>query len=1005
VERGVGPAPLGWIGVTLREKVERRELKVKEPDRLETSVVEDMRMNAQRRYLASDTLSKTLGRLARRVLLIDGARGSVWALVAALACLACGVWFDLMLELPALLRVIVLVASVLLALLVLALGLQRALAAGQPARLAERLDLAVESGGQILSAFDMTIAAADRFETHSPELSAGLARMAVARGTQLVASVPPRRIAPVSAVGRSLTVCGGIMALGLAFGILLPRLSATEWRRFADPFGDHPPFSPITFEVEPGDTQVVYGSGFEVHATVAGAPVEGVELLLQAAEAQASAPAERKKTSDQEQSSAFNDEVIPMFQEQEQRWRASVANVTRPLRYFVRARNARSQRFKVDVVTVPRIEDTQYRVVPPAYIRQPAYEGPLPQGGLAGLPGTEVKITIRSNRPLAAGKVVYHIGQARQEAALTPVESAGDVRVAGTFSITASGRIEAHVIDLQGQDSTDKVTAPVTLLSDERPFVRLIEPRAVSYATPTAVIPVVISAEDDYGISRLQLFRSLNDSRALPFDVPIADPPARLAYQVVPLPLHDYQLEPGDEIKLFARVEDNDRSGSATQGKGAESSVALIRIISQQEFDRFRQSQDAMETMMAKYQQANRRLESLSEEIEKLQAELRELKPGEEPSAELREKLKELAEQMEKEVEALRRLAAEKQPLDIDQELTRELNELADQIAELQQKMQQLAEDDQAGRNEMQQRLEELAQALREKREHLDEEVLQPLEKLNAVLPLSRDEQKFVQIYLRQRELADRLASLKGHDQEDDPQLKARMRDLEDEQRKLRSDLESLLNEIEEHLAGLPEEEEFRELRESAQDFIEKLRESGAAEAMLEAENGLAEFSGTRGQAGAQEAADILEQFLSKAGPMGQQGGGQALRSFRPQLGDALGRSLQQMLGRGQGMSQGGGSGYSAARSTADNVGLYGSDQNSDSSQATGRGERQQRRRSGMGPRTAAERIGGAGDGPQEAPGKLRATGGGEAAIPLRYRRQTGRYFQRVADELGDVGK
>jgi hypothetical protein len=948
--------------------------------------------------MSHDSLISNLNRLGRRLLFIEGAAGAVWGAVAALACLCCGVWLDLMLELHAGLRVIVLGSSVLLAAWVVAQGLRRAARAKHPARLAERLDLVAASGGQILSALDMTAARGESFETHRPDLSAGLARIAVRRGTQLAATIAPRRVAPVNAVYKSFAAFGALAVVVLAFVTILPRLAATEWRRFADPFGDHPPFTTIEFEVEPGDTQVVYGAGLEVRVSVSGAPVESVELVLQSAEAPASGQSDHRVAG-----TSAGEEIVPMFPERENQFRASVANVTQPMQYHVRTRNARSKKYDIDVVTVPLIEDTQYRITPPSYTRLPAYEGALPRGGLAGLAGTQVKITLRSNRPLSGGKLIYLAGSTRQEVPLAPVESGDDVKVAGTFEIMATGRIMATVLDKQGQESTDKVTAPVTLLADERPFVRLIEPRAVSFATPSAVIPVVVSAEDDYGIARLQLFRSLNDSRSLPFDLPVADPSPKLAYEVVPLPLNDYNLEPGDEIKLFARVEDNDRIGPTNPGKGAESSVVVIRIISQQEFERYRESRDSMETLMAKYQQASRRMESIAEEIEKLQAELKELKPGEQPSEELRDKLQELADKMAEEVDALRRLAADKQALAIDEELTKELSDLAEQISELQKKLQELANDDQAQRDEIEKKLAELADAMREKRERLDNEVMEPLEKLNAVLPLTRDEQQFVQIYLRQRELADRLASLQGHDQEDDPALKARMRDLEDEQRKLRADLEALIGSIEEHLAGLPEEEEFRELRVSAQDFVEALRESGAAEAMLEAENGLSEFSGTRGHAGALSAADILEKFLSKAEQMGQQGGGKAMKGFRPQLGNSMSKTLQQMANRGQGMSQGGGSGYSAARNTADNVGMYGSDQNLSDSQPSGQGQSKKQSRTGMGPRTAAQRIGGAGEGQAEARRRQRSGGGADAVVPLRYRRQVGRYFQRLADELGET--
>ena len=48
----------------------------------------------------------------------------------------------------------------------------------------------------------------------------------------------------------------------------------------------------------------------------------------------------------------------------------------------------------------------------------------------------------------------------------------------------------------------------------------MMEPRAQSYATPDVTLNVQVLAEDDYGVSRVQVFRSLNDSRPRPVDVP-----------------------------------------------------------------------------------------------------------------------------------------------------------------------------------------------------------------------------------------------------------------------------------------------------------------------------------------------------------------------------------------------------------------------------------------------------------------------------------------------------
>ena len=146
------------------------------------------------------------------------------------------------------------------------------------------------------------------------------------------------------------------------------------------------------------------------------------------------------------------------------------------------------------------------------------------------------------------------------------------------------------------------------------------------------------------------------------------------------------------------------------------------------------------------------------------------------------------------------------------------------------------------------------------------------MEFLEAVFPLLVDQDRFTVLVLRQQDLAERLASLKGHDGEDNPALKGRMRDLEHEQRLLREELGALLDDIEDHVARLPDEPKLKKLRETATKFVKDVRASGAASAMADAEAALAEFSGTRGHAKAKEAADILEKFLKRCSAKGGMG-------------------------------------------------------------------------------------------------------------------------------------
>src|SRR5436190_2233925 len=75
----------------------------------------------------------------------------------------------------------------------------------------------------------------------------------------------------------------GAGALLAAVGILAlaaPQLAGTQWARFTDPFGDHPPFSRVKLEVQPGDVKIVYGQGFDIRVMADGGPIEKAEVVL-----------------------------------------------------------------------------------------------------------------------------------------------------------------------------------------------------------------------------------------------------------------------------------------------------------------------------------------------------------------------------------------------------------------------------------------------------------------------------------------------------------------------------------------------------------------------------------------------------------------------------------------------------------------------------------------------------------------------------------------------------
>ena len=936
------------------------------------------------------SLVQPLSRARQRLLLVALAAGLLWGTVAAAAALACGVWLDLVWELPPLARIAALVLAVVAAAGALALVVGRSWRQARVDRVARRLDQAGATGGVIVSGWELSGGNPSRgtsrgaMVVHSataalPSVTSQLAELAVAHAARLASQISLATAIPLAPLRRAAAAACFVGLAVVIVALLFPSLARTQWQRFANPLGDVPPYSHIEFRVQPGDTQVVYGQGLDIHVEAIGRVVDRLELVVVEPASQ-------------------DEAALPMFEQSEGQWRAALVRITEPSQYFVRAGRARSRRFAIGVVTVPRLESVQFRITPPAYTREAPYEGPLPKEGLAGLAGTRVEITARSNRPLASGRVSVTSGPAAEtaEIQLLPAgEGADEVR--GTLTIRASGRFELRVVDVAGQPSQDALAGAVTLLEDQRPLVRLLSPKPMSLATPSAVLPVAVAAEDDYGVSHAQLFRSLNNSRPLALGLPVAaDQPRRLHCQEH-LPLADYGLSPGDEIKLFARAEDNDPAGA----KGAESQVVTVHIVSQQEFERLIRAREGLEVLVSKYQQAERRMEALAAELDKLQERLSQLPPDSPLADETRQEIERLAAEMQRQADAIDEAQQHLLPYDLDRHLTDQLAQVAKDLREASQATAQAGQSA-ASNAAAAAELKRQSARLGARRRQFQEEATEPLEHLAKIFPLIQDQSRFVLLAQSQRDLADRLATLKGKDQVDDPALKARMRDLEDEQRRLRAELDALLEDIENHVAQLPGDERLDKLRQTAEDFVAAVSGSGASQAMLDAESALADFRGTRGHAQAARAAEILESFLSQCEGMGGQCRG--CLAFNPSLSKGLGNSIEQLLaemglgmgaGPGSGAGFGSGGGFSARRGGM-NVGLYGGLP----SQAGGQGG------DGFGPSQAeAAGAGVYGGGSVGDPAVFdSASAGGtvgstQGLVPPQYRKRVGAYFKRIAEE------
>lgn len=948
------------------------------------------------------TVDQNLESFRTRAKLLEASRHLGVTFGVTVLVLLAAMWADLIWEMPTALRWSITRVGPFIALMVwgiLSFSTMRRITARA---MASMVDQRASTGGEILSGWQLE-------RTPPPNessLTYGFSQMAIAHAGERLKALDPRVLIPSDRTRKAWVVCAGCM---LVLGIMtaaLPSIAWNQWQRFLFPASDIPPFTGVMIELEPLNPTVKYGDDLTVYASSNGTAGERMQLHI---------TRENGMT-----------QILPMLSQSIGRYQVVLTRVTEPVTLIAKSGRSRSAASRLSVTMTPEIETTRVRITPPAYTKRAVYEGAIPQDGIVGLKETEVAFSIRSNRPLKNGSMrILYRDETSESLSLNVSQDSNDnfalQTVVGKFQLSKPGRFSIRVTDTDDVESDDVVEGILHITIDQRPVVRIIEPRPFSIATPTIQLPIQIAAEDDYGITSLRLYRSLNGSPATfqPFSV---DGAARQLISIE-LPLNKYGLQPGDELQFFARAEDNDPASP----KGTESPATVVRIISDQEFQQMVVEREGADSMTAKFEAAQRHLENLSEAMreaeEKTKAALED--PDNAEAAEAARAAIEKAEQMAKTAsEQIGELAKNKLPIDVDQELSKNLEQIAQSAQQMAEQMHAMQDEIKENGKPSEKSLETLAklsQQVKGQRDEIQEQAIDPLETMQATLPLMNDQDRMSQLAQQQRELANRMESLKKSNPKNDEQLTRRIAELEDQQQQLRQELQNLIEDIEAHADSLPQEPELEKLRQTAKEFAEALKQSQASESMRDAQQKLLEDQLADAADRAAEAAKRLEDLMQEQeqndSNMQSQGQKACEAAFNPKRGRPnLGNSLSQLRnmmnrnnrsgtrpgsqpGNGNGRDTGG---YSQRTNGPQNVGMYGNVPQKRQSQSGGRGNKKS-----QGIATSSSgRSADTQSALSESTSNASASGQSANAVPSHYRAKVAEYYRQLSEKLGsDPGK
>ncbi len=420
------------------------------------------------------SLQQRLARLRRRLRYVVAVRGTGWVVALFLVCVAAAGVLDWYFHLPSLVRAVALAAILSSAAVVALRHLLRPLA-----RRADDLSLALRIEEEYPALNDCLASAVQFLERpERPEgESAVMEREAIRRALTRAGRYDFGKVINTRGLRTAALLGAAAVALAVFLIALRPSVAATALVRLADPFGNHDWPGQTQLEVDTPRLRLGRGEPFDVHGRVRGV-VPPVATVVFRFEGLPALEHQCNIQRDSTESGQFTTRLDP-------------SRVQHSFRFQVRANDAWSPEFVVEVQPPPSLVPLEGKPSPQLRLYYPAYTGlPSPEdlspgsGNIEAVLGTDVVLRARADRPLARAWLEYlpEIPSADLAAFLTPL---GGVDVLSAAALAAGGR---EVWD----------SVPCTLDADRMTLTAAFRPRVNgSYA---------LHLEDDSGLGGHRVF-------------------------------------------------------------------------------------------------------------------------------------------------------------------------------------------------------------------------------------------------------------------------------------------------------------------------------------------------------------------------------------------------------------------------------------------------------------------------------------------------------------------
>ncbi len=720
-----------------------------------------------------------------------------------------------------------------------------------------------------------------------PHTSAELAGAIQAETGRRLQSVPLGTLVPRLGARRALAGAAASLALLLTCTAFAPEATTRAWRTLWDPESAAPP---VALVVEPGSVTLSPGATLAIRAIVEG--TASAPRLL--GEGPSPTP------------------VLESDKKGERRWRFDLPPVTAPRDYAVRVQRTESPRYQVALAGEPQPVSFAIELTAPAYARLPNQQGQATRGDLAALAGSRAVIEVTFDRDLETLTAKLPGDRSRSWREITPRRWRGEVAIQGDGDWS---------LEAAAPTGTSKHRYRISALADAAPLIAVTLPDGDVDVPAGQQVPYDIQAQDDLGLSELRLewrkgdVATWSSTSLAAFAATPREARAAARWDASAL-----ALLPGESATFRFVAFDND---AVSGRKRAESAEYTLRFPSLAELyagldDRADRVQKSLEKATEQAKELQKTLEQMQRQPQRGQGQPDPFQRAEEMKRAI-ERQNQVSQQLERAAEQMRERASDAAERDAYREelqtKLREMSELMRQIEspEFKESLKKLQEAiERSDRREAEQRLPQMRQENRE--------MLKNLERTLELLKQLREEERMESLGRRAEELKKQQDALNEQHAQNEQEPSAEDRDpkgqAEDKSSKPESSKSPPASEqlakqqkaaaeeserLAEDAAEMAEQSESEAVKQALEEAAEELSEQAAAEqrsAAQQQQSGQRKKAKQSGQKASESLAKAAQQMQQSAQQQQQQQDSESLEAMRRAAQDlvSLERATQQNL-------------------------------------------------------------------------------------------------------------